>query len=687
MAPRISLALTLHNHQPVGNFGWVFAEVYEQAYEPMVAALERHPMIRLGLHYSGPLLEWLEATQPELLARVRALVERDQVEVLGGGLYEPILAALPERDRVAQLTRMAERVEELFGARPRGAWLAERVWEPDVPTAMAGAGYAWTILDDEHFRHAGIPDDALWGPYVTDDQGHALTVFGTEQGLRYRIPFQEVESVIAYLREHATEAGDRVGTMGDDGEKFGAWPDTWEHCWGSGRWVERFFEALEANASWLTTVRPSDWTAAHLPIGRAAIPPSSYAEMNDWSVGFWRNFQVRYREINDLHKQMLRTSAKVDGLPAGRPSELAHDHLQRGQSNDVYWHGLFGGIYIPHMRAATLGELIAAEDIADREFGTQAAADALDLDLDGRPDVRLATEGQVVTIDLDEGAGIGAWDVRAARHPLGAVLRRRPEAYHERIRAAAAPDPASRRAGTTAPVTIHEQIRLKEPDLADRLLYDAYERRGALVRLLPADATLATWRAGGGPDLADLVDGPWALEALDGGAVRVSREAAVAGTRLRAAKTVRLGGGRLDPSLVVDLSLAHVDGPSLVARVGLEWPTLLLGGGANPAAWWEVAGRRSAHDGSGAAAAIERIAQGNDWLGISIVTGVTPAAEAWWAPIETVSNSEAGFERVYQGSALLLSWPIELRAGHSWWATVEHRVSVAAERGRESVSP
>ena len=50
MAPRISLALAIHNHQPVGNFGWVFAEVYDRAYLPMLEALERHPRVRLSLH-------------------------------------------------------------------------------------------------------------------------------------------------------------------------------------------------------------------------------------------------------------------------------------------------------------------------------------------------------------------------------------------------------------------------------------------------------------------------------------------------------------------------------------------------------------------------------------------------------------------------------------------------------------
>src|SRR5206468_1871109 len=149
---------------------------------------------------------------------------------------------------------------------------------------------------------------------------------------------------------------------------------------------------------------------------------------------FWRNFQVKYREINDLHKQMLRISDKVAAIPAGAAREAALDHLYRGQSNDCYWHGLFGGIYIAHMRAATLAHLIAAEDAADRALGIEAGGEVRDLDLDGRDEVRLATHGQVVTLELDEGGGIGAWDVRAARHAPTGVMRRRPEAYHETLR-------------------------------------------------------------------------------------------------------------------------------------------------------------------------------------------------------------------------------------------------------------
>ncbi|MEA2612731.1 MAG: 4-alpha-glucanotransferase, partial [Chloroflexota bacterium] len=528
LPPRISLALALHNHQPVGNFRWVFAEVYDQAYGPMLEALDRHPGVRLSLHYTGPLLRWMAEERPDAIERLRRLVARDQVEILGGGYYEPVLASLPERDRIGQLTRMADELEAMFGRRPRGAWLAERVWEPDMPTSLVAAGYEWTILDDAHFRAAAIPEDALWGPYTTEDQGQLLRVFGTEQGLRYRIPFREVDEVIDYLRAHATDGAERIGTMGDDGEKFGGWPTTWQHSWGESRWVDRFFESLEANADWLTTTTPSGWLADHAPIGRAYFPTGSYAEMGEWALppdeslvftgvfdralaerrpevrwlrgAFWRNFQVKYREINDLHKQMLRASDAVAVMPVGPERERALDHLYAGQSNDCYWHGLFGGIYISHMRLATFEHLIAAEDLADTAARAVEAAELVDVDLDGRDEVLLTHHGQVVTVKLDEGAGIGSWDLRGPRHALAAVLRRRPEAYHAKLLAhdaevTAAAAGATDANGAAAPASIHDLVMAKESNLSAFLHYDGYERRSGLVRFLALDTTPESFAA------------------------------------------------------------------------------------------------------------------------------------------------------------------------------------------------
>ena len=721
MAPRIALALAIHNHQPVGNFGWVLAEVYERAYEPMVAALERHPHVRLSLHYSGPLLEWLRVERPEFIARLTALVARNQVEILGGGYYEPILASLPERDRIGQARRMGDELEALFGQRPAGAWLAERVWEPDLPTSLVAAGYDWTILDDAHFRAAAIREEDLWGPFTTEDQGQLLRVFGTEQGLRYRIPFRDVPEVIDYLRAHATEDGARVGMMGDDGEKFGGWPTTWEHSWGEGRWVDTFFGALGDNRDWLTTTTPSAWLADHLPVGRVYIPAGSYAEMGEWALppeesrafasalhaavaegrpearwlrgASWRNFQVRYREVNDLHKQMLRASDAVDAMGADRLRDLAVDHLYQGQSNDPYWHGLFGGIYVVHLRLATYEHLIAAEDLADGEAGRLHRAERLDLDLDGHDEVRLAGAGQVVTIDLAEGAGIGGWDVRAARHALCSVLRRRPEAYHQTIREHAAagtlvePTPVvtdgAAPADETAMASIHERFQAKEPGLAGLLQYDPYERRSGLVRFLAPGTQPVAWANGTATELSDAVEGGYEIETLELDRLVATCDARVGeGATVRLTKTIELGGDRRSPSLALTLTVENRSAATVEAILGLEWTIMMLGGGGNPAAWLEVGGERIGHDTRGETAGVTSFGQGNDYVGVALSTTVSEPADLWWAPVETISNSDGGFERVCQGAGLLLGWPISLAGGASHTVTVTNAVTTTRDRSQ-----
>ncbi|HVM29397.1 MAG TPA: alpha-amylase/4-alpha-glucanotransferase domain-containing protein [Candidatus Limnocylindrales bacterium] len=689
---RISLALVMHNHQPVGNFGWVIEEVYRQAYEPMVSALEAHPGVRVGLHYSGPLLEWISSERPELIDRLRALVDRGQVEILGGGHFEPILVSLPEQDRLGQLDLMRREVERLFGRRPTGAWLAERVWEPSLAGDLAAGGYRYTVLDDNHLRGATVPEDEMWGTYTTDDRGRMLTVFGTEKGLRYRIPWRPVGELIEYLRANATEDGQRLGTMGDDGEKFGAWPGTHELSWGRGGWIEECFSALEANAEWLATVTPSQWMESEPPRGRIYVPTASYIEMTEWALpppealefhrlladaeasgsvatrflkgAMWRNFQARYREINDLHKQMLRASATVDAMAAGLERQRALDHLYRGQSNDCYWHGLFGGIYIVHMRMATLHHLIAAEDLA---LAGRALSGVADYDLDGVDEVLLGTKGQTLLVDVAEGAGIGSWDLRASRLALASALRRRPEAYHEQLRRLENARSEEAGAGAGGAANPHEQTMAKEDNLSRYLVYDDHERRSGLVRVLAGDG-----------DTGDFVGGEWLLESASEAEAVLSRAAA----GLTARKRISLGGGRLDPDLRVEVEIGAR--AAFEGELQLEWNINLMGGGANPDAYYAWENQEGRHDAAGSLDPdAAELRMGNRHEGAEVVLTADPPAARRWSPIETVSNSEAGFERVYQGSCLLVSWPLRLAAGASMRASVTLRARQRRDRAAE----
>jgi 4-alpha-glucanotransferase len=695
MTRSISLALVIHNHQPVGNFGWVIEEVFGQAYEPMVGALERHPEVHVALHYTGPLLEWIAANRPDFIDRLRALVERGQVEILGGGHFEPILVALPQRDRHGQLRRMHDEVERLFGRAPQGAWLAERVWEPSLAGDLADAGYRYTVLDDNHLRGATVPEDEMWGTYTTDDRGQMLTVFGTEKGLRYRIPWRPVDELIAYLREHATDDGRLLGTMGDDGEKFGAWPGTYELSWGKGAWVDDCFSALAHNANWLHTVTPSEWMARQPPRGRIYVPTASYVEMTEWALppeeartfhrllaeadeadspaarflkgAMWRNFQARYREINDLHKQMLGVSAAVDAMPPGEARERALDHLYRAQSNDCYWHGLFGGIYIVHMRLATYHHLIAADDLSNADAVASCVAD---YDLDGIDEVLLGTTGQSVLVDVAEGAGIGAWNLRAGRVALASVLRRRPEAYHAALREMDAA--ANKKASGPSP---HEAWMTKEEGLSRFLVYDDHERRSGLVRLLAGSAGEPT-------ETGEFVSGEWQL--VSASEREASLERSVDGVTVR--KTIALNGGRRAGALSLTIAVTNDGRKPFDGALEIEWNLNLLGGGANPDAYYAWDGEEARHDAAGSVAAGTRLRFGNRREGAELSVTLEPPTAQSWQPVETVSNSEAGFERVYQGSCLLQRWPLGLAVGESVTLRVELDVNQSRDYAAEEAS-
>jgi alpha-amylase len=362
----IHLGLLLHNHQPVGNFPWVFQQVYAESYLPMIEALERHPEVRLSLHYTGSLLDWIEEAHPEFLERIAVLARRNQIEIVSGGYYEPILPSIPDSDKVAQIRRLTARIEQDFGTQASGMWLAERVWEPGLPRLLHEAAIEWTILDDVHFKNVGLEDHDLYGYYATEDQSSILKVFATSKGLRYTIPWRPVSETIEQLRSLATLDGKRIVAMGDDGEKFGSWPDTGPYCWGSdghSGWVDEFFTALELNSDWLRTIPLGEYARNYPALGRIYLPTSSYIEMTEWALpprksyifgkllhqlederredilqfmrgGFWRNFLVRYHEINNQHKKMLRVHDAL--YKSGATPETGLVQLWKAQANDTY---------------------------------------------------------------------------------------------------------------------------------------------------------------------------------------------------------------------------------------------------------------------------------------------------------------------------------------------------------------
>ena len=709
MPQHFHLALLIHAHQPCGNFEHVFEKAYETSYLPFIEELEKHPGVRLGLHYSAPLLTWIEQHRPEYFGRLRKLVRIGQVELVGGGFYEPILISIPPEDQREQITRLAAYLEEHFGQVPAGAWLAERVWEPQLPSVLAAANVAYTLVDDMHFLAAGFEPEELFGAYIAEDRGKCVWLYPGSKALRYLIPFGKVEEVIAFLRDAANVHPGGVAAMGDDMEKFGVWPGTHDHCYKDG-WLAEFFAALEENSDWLKVSTPGGYLASHVPLGRADLPTASYTEMMEWVLptrvrqryhavlkefgarpeilsflrgGSWRGFFRKYPESNLLHKKMLRVSARIAAAPSRRggskaADELVHarDLLHRAQCNDAYWHGIFGGIYAPHLRTDLWRNLIRAEAIADQQTpgALVPRVELLDYDADGAGELLFTAPEYQALLKPNDGGTIAALDFRPAAATLVNSILRRPEAYHTRLREAASM-PA-----TGGVSSIHEQTLVKEPNLERFLRYDRWPRHAFRVMIFDPSRSHADYEALELREDAGFAGGAFTVknsnpnntELFLSGPLTLHGKNAVSEPKLLLIKQYSFGPAPNGCEVACEIGLKLNEPLEMPVAIGIESVINFLAP-TEPDRFFETpTGRVNLRFSGSLPGPILRMEDG--WQRVRVALHAPLAEEFWVAPIETVSESEGGFERVYQGSQILALWRPRITTQKTWSARLVWRI-------------
>ena len=668
----MNVCLVLHAHQPPGNFDSVFEHGFEVCYGPVLDLIEERPDLRLSMHWSGSLLEWTEKHRPGRIDQIRRLVQRGQVEVVAAGMYEPVLSLLPKRDRVGQLKAHRAYLERLFGVDATTGWLTERVWEPSLASDLAEGGIRAVTLDDRHFFSAGLADEDLDVPYLTEHQGAPIVVAPGRGEMRAAIPWMPVDEAIDVIQRRADD-GAEVLVYGDDIEKFGMWPGTHRSVI-RGRWLARFLDGLAALQRERDDIRV-------VPLGEAAegtrrprriyIPDGSYPEMLDWSLtadaqrrisqvrgslseagllerlspyirqGLYFQFLAKYPEVNHLHKRMLDVSRRVERLLPRRgpwdPQALpaAVRELWRAQANCAYWHGLFGGVYLPHIRQQLWFHLLRAEDALEAERGAARVLRRFDLDADREDEFVVTTPELITVIDPSEGV-IVELSHRPSGVNLGDTLARREEAYHET--GAAAPYPYDR------------------------------GRRGIFVdRFLPAGRPPA--RTSAVQDLGDFAGQPYEARArrrADLVEVSLTRTADAAGSSVRVDKTLRVATE--EPTVEASYRIAPEDG-ELEARVAVEVNLAMLfrerrHGQAT------LGDRQVELPRGGAARGVTSAALAMDDIAVGVGLAIEPPADIDIRPIETVSRSEGGFERSAQELAVLVSWPLRLVPGETFEATV-----------------
>ena len=641
------LALVIHFHQPVGNLDAVVAKATDRCYRPFLETLERFEDLKMTLHYSGCLLEWLEENAPDVTEKIQGLSERGQIELLTGGFYEPILAALPNRDQVGQIRMLTDHLATRYGADATGLWLTERVWEQEVVGAITEANVRYTILDDTMFHSVGITDEELKGPFVTDHEGRPLFVYAGDRNLRYLIPYKRVERVIDYL----SSGSDRLFVYADDGEKFGEWPDTYERVYESG-WLESFFSALAESETEVVTL--GEHAADARPLGRVYLPSSSYDEMMTWALPAearlkvgkarrelqkedpegllpfmrgapWRSFLAKYPEVNQLQKRMLFVSRAV--AQAGDHGEALKE-LYRAQCNCAYWHGAFGGVYLAFMRTALWHHLMRAEAAVNanaRDFEPTIA----DLDADSRDEVLLTGPWGAAVISPEEGVltELDDWQVGAN---LLAVAARHREAYHVADENPADENPPEESDDDTEMVA--SQAR-SEVD-ASKLTFDD-RRLGGLV---------------------DLIDG----EDLERPFLWSIEDAAVSCEVTERGLTIFKKFEASSDGLKCSVLLAPTGTAGFKGTYSLESAAIPLNLGRDTAMdTFEVSSRGWT------------LAQLEGEVGLEVE--IDPPGETKAEPIATASTSLEGLQTMFQGTIVTTEWQLDLADGHLFQINVHMR--------------
>ena len=395
--------------------------------------------------------------------------------------------------------------------------------------------------------------------------------------------------------------------------------------------------------------------------------------------GNWRSFKIKYPEGGRMYAKMMEVSAKVEALPPGsKLREKALTHLYRGECNCPYWHGVFGGMYLPHLRSAVYSELIKADKLADEaRTGGRPTREERDFDFDAESEFKLSNEHLALYLKPMRGGHLYEMDLRPIAFNAGDTFARRYEAYHDKVaRALVGIDEADK--------SIHDRVVAKEAGLEKLLKYDTYLRESLVDHLSAAQLTPEHFLSGNPPSDAGFRTGRYEARTVNFNrgderllGVDQVRRGRVNGAVLQIAKRVILGGAA---GFDVDYSIEHIKGSPANGFFGVEMNYSLLAGDAHDRYYFHDqspnAGRLNTEAAFGT---LSFVGLKDEWLNVALTLRASIPAQVTVAPVKTVSQSEGGFESIYQSSSVVLQWPLNLNEGRKFTVSLKQEVGRARE--------
>ncbi|SLM19654.1 putative 4-alpha-glucanotransferase [uncultured spirochete] len=386
------VVIGMYNNLPYNASNALYEQEYQGAWRPFLSGLYKFLSIKSIIHFSGAIFSWLEKNHPEYMYLLTEMVRRGQIELLGGGFYNPIASLISTQDMTGQIEALSAFIRKTFGKRPSGAWLYEYAWTASLPAILQNSKIQYTFLPAQYCMCL-YPKDIPCFPFASEDHRKIISLFPAFESRASAGIFEPYEKTLLKLQQAYPQCNTYV-IMADGHEIAGSWEESGLES--PDVLFERTFAWFQKNCLEYDTVTAAQLNKTLKSTSTVYFSQCYSERYKDYCQGTIKQVAMNNPEYIQISKQSvldhplvyalyqkLNFVSTMTGLFRGDKSRkrASLDDIWRAQSGDLYWIGPSGGILLPEARLAAYASLIEAEKtIRQNRFHHYLSFDDLNFD-------------------------------------------------------------------------------------------------------------------------------------------------------------------------------------------------------------------------------------------------------------------------------------------------------------------
>jgi hypothetical protein len=384
MAAKVSVVLGFNAHIPVGASDTLFEKIYTERLKPFFKTIYQFPQIPIALHFSGTLIHKVDRIYGELSSLISKMIERKQIELIGGGFYEPMMPLLSHQDRIGQIELLTTYLRKSFNKRVCGSYIPDIAWEQSMTSALNSVGMLYTFLDEKRFIDAGLTINEYKLPCIHEDKGKTIAIFPVFSSIKKELEEKKTTEVFEKLLE-------RSNIQNDCNYIYTIFPNFFriaekenapaEDC------LNYFFETVSQH-------KDISWTSP----GKA-VKISEPLHKVYFSDTECKKYLIEYPEAGLIYAKMIWTKSLIDQLKGDKERKhSAQEELWKSQGYSLFCYDnqyetcfnqencmeRFAGIFNTRLRSASYSSMLLAERTTREKGDWKASLVSDDFDLDGK---------------------------------------------------------------------------------------------------------------------------------------------------------------------------------------------------------------------------------------------------------------------------------------------------------------